>query len=102
MRPPDSLLTKEFIALHAHRRGVPAPALFCAASSANPPTPSPEKIALSGCAAVNPNLIPSLSKTCEGGLHADTASVQQYADTNQHISKDLQTGSEPLTGAVTP
>jgi hypothetical protein len=55
------------------------------ASSANPPTPSPEKIAISGCKTVNPNLTPSLSVTCKGKPQAHTAPVSQYANTNQHI-----------------
>ena len=76
----------------------PAPSANAPASSVNPP--SPEKIAHSGCAAVNPNLNPALSKACEDTLQGNTAPVQQYADTNQHISKDLQQGPKPPTGAV--
>ena len=80
----------------------PAPSASGPASSANSPTPSPEKIAHSGSAAVNPNLNPSLSKACEDTLQANIAPVQQYADTNQHISKDLSPGPKPPTSAANP
>lgn len=61
------------------------PASQASASSANPPTPSPEKIAISGCESVNPSLNHSPSTVCEEELHGNTAPVPQYADTNRHI-----------------
>jgi hypothetical protein len=48
---------------------------LASASSVNPPPPPPEKIALSGCEAVNRNLNHSLSNTCEGKLQGDAAPV---------------------------
>ena len=56
-----------------------------AASSANPPTPSPEKIAISGCEAVSLNLNHALSNTCDGKPQGNTAPIQQYADAKKHI-----------------
>jgi hypothetical protein len=61
------------------------------ASTANMPTPSPspppEKIALSGCEAVNPNLKPSLSVTCEGKPNSGTAPVAQYAEQDTQFKR---------------
>jgi hypothetical protein len=54
-------------------------------TTASSATPSEEEIAIPGCTAVNPNLNPSLSKTCVGKPEEITAPVPQYAATNQHI-----------------
>lgn len=82
----------------AATRPTPSPRK-AAASSGNPPSsspvpPCPEKIANSGCEAVEPNLTANFSKTSEGSLHRYTAPVPQYASDKSHILKDLQVKPE--------